>query len=42
MLEHLRAEAIKNLLGQGFQRQFLLENLVKVEMARLYDQGVGL
>ena len=42
MLEHLRAEAIKNLLGQGFQRQFLLENLVRVEMARLYDQGVGL
>ena len=39
-LDHLRAEAIKSLIGRGFQRQFLLENLVRSEMARLFDSGV--
>ena len=39
-LEHLRAEAIKSLIGRGFQRQFLLENLVRNEMACLFERGV--
>lgn len=35
--DRLRIEAIRSLTEQGFQRQFLLENLIKIEMVRLLD-----
>jgi hypothetical protein len=38
--ERLQKTAIKSLTIQGFQRQFLLDSLVKIEMARLYEQEV--
>jgi len=37
--DRLRIEAIRSLTEQGFQRQFLLENLIKIEMVRLLDGG---
>ena len=38
--ERFQKTAIKSLTDQGFQRQFLLDSLVKIEMARLYEQEV--
>lgn len=36
--ERLRKQAIRSLAEQGFQRQFIRETLVKIEMARLLEQ----
>jgi hypothetical protein len=34
----LRTQAIKSLTDQGLQRQFLMENLIKLEMLRLLER----
>ena len=36
--ERLRNEAIKSLIGQGYQRQFVRDTLIKIEMLRLLKQ----
>ena len=36
--ERLRNEAIKSLIGQGYQRQFVRDILIKIEMLRLLKQ----
>ena len=38
--EILRNKAVTNLLDQGYQRQFIRDTLIKIEMARLVEQDL--